>query len=92
MARQPNRQYMDFFGHGMGLVSHEAPFLLTNHPVTYDGHDADMPLKAGMVLSLETQMQHPTRGFIKLEDTLTVTQTGFEMFGTDGRGWNQGGA
>lgn len=91
MARQPNRQYMDFFGHGMGLVSHEAPFLVTNHPVAYEGRDADVPLKAGMVLSIETQMQHPTRGFIKLEDTLTVTETGFEMFGTEGRGWNRGG-
>ncbi|AXI45656.1 aminopeptidase P family protein [Sulfitobacter sp. SK012] len=91
LARQPNKQHMDFFGHGMGLVSHEAPFLLTNHPVSYEGRDAENPLKAGMVLSIETQMQHPTRGFIKLEDTLTVTETGFEMFGTEGRGWNRGG-
>ncbi|MGB3244738.1 MAG: Xaa-Pro peptidase family protein [Sulfitobacter sp.] len=91
LAEQPNRQYTDFFGHGMGLVSHEAPFLLTNHPVTYEGRDADTPLKAGMVLSIETHMQHPKRGFIKLEDTLTVTDTGYEMFGTEGRGWNRGG-
>ncbi|MGJ8616470.1 MAG: M24 family metallopeptidase [Sulfitobacter sp.] len=91
LARQPNKQYTDFFGHGMGLVSHEAPFLLTNHPVAYDGRDADNPLKAGMVLSIETHMQHPKRGFIKLEDTLAVTETGYEMFGTEGRGWNRGG-
>ncbi len=91
LARQPNREYTDFFGHGMGLVSHEAPFLLTNHPVAYEGRDADKPLKAGMVLSIETHMQHPERGFIKLEDTLTVTETGYEMFGTRGRGWNRGG-
>lgn len=88
LARQPNAQYTDFFGHGMGLVSHEAPFLLTNHPVAYEGRDADRPLKAGMVLSIETHMQHPKRGYIKLEDTLAVTETGFEMFGTEGRGWN----
>jgi Xaa-Pro aminopeptidase len=91
LARQPNRRFTDFFGHGMGLVSHEAPFLLTNHPVAYIGRDAETPLKAGMVLSIETHMQHPTRGFIKLEDTLTVTETGYEMFGTRGRGWNIGG-
>ena len=91
LARQPNRQYTDFFGHGMGLVSHEAPFLLTNHPVAYEGRDADKPLKTGMVLSIETHMQHPERGFIKLEDTLTVTDAGYEMFGTEGRGWNQSG-
>ncbi|MEO9780437.1 MAG: Xaa-Pro peptidase family protein [Sedimentitalea sp.] len=91
LERQPNKQYTDFFGHGMGLVSHEAPFLLTNHPVAYEGRDADKPLKTGMVLSIETHMQHPTRGFIKLEDTLTVTDSGYEMFGTEGRGWNLGG-
>jgi len=90
LARQPNKKYTDFFGHGMGLVSHEAPFLLTNHPVAYEGRDSDNPLKAGMVLSIETHMQHPKRGFIKLEDTLAVTDTGYEMFGTEGRGWNQG--
>ncbi len=73
----------------MGLVSHEAPFLLTNHPVAYEGRDADKPLKAGMVLSIETHMQHPKRGFIKLEDTLAVTDTGYEMFGIEGRGWNE---
>lgn len=91
LARQPNKQYTDFFGHGMGLISHEAPFLLTNHPVAYEGRDADDPLKAGMVLSIETHMQHPSRGFLKLEDTVTVTDTGYEMFGTKGRGWNRGG-
>lgn len=89
LAHQPNRTYTDFFGHGMGLVSHEAPFLLTNHPVAYEGRDADKALKTGMVLSVETHMQHPKRGFIKLEDTLTVTDAGYEMFGTQGRGWNQ---
>ena len=44
-----------------------------------------------MVLSIETTLHHPTRGFIKLEDTLAVTDTGYEMFGTAGRGWNRGG-
>lgn len=83
--------FTDFFAHGMGLISHEAPFLMTNHPVAYEGVDADRPLEAGMVLSVETTMLHPTRGFIKLEDTLAVTAAGFEMFGERGRGWNRGG-
>jgi Xaa-Pro dipeptidase len=34
-----------------------------------------------MVISVETTMLHPTRGFIKLEDTLAVTAGGYEMFG-----------
>jgi len=91
MAKQPNRGCTDFFAHGMGVITHEAPFLMTNHPVTYEGEDSARPLKAGMVLSVETTMLHPTRGFIKLEDTLAVTETGYELFGSQGRGWNRGG-
>ena len=90
-ARQPHRDCTDFFAHGMGVITHEAPFLMTNHPVAYQGSDADQPLQAGMMLSVETTMLHPTRGFIKLEDTLAVTDTGYEIFGTKGRGWNRGG-
>jgi Xaa-Pro dipeptidase len=83
--------FTDFFAHGMGLITHEAPFLMTNHPVAYEGVDADRPLEAGMVISVETTMLHPSRGFIKLEDTLAVTADGYEMFGERGRGWNRGG-
>jgi Xaa-Pro dipeptidase len=91
LARQPNRACTDFFAHGMGVITHEAPFLMTNHPVAYEGVDADQPLQAGMVLSVETTMLHPTRGFLKLEDTLAVTDTGYRLFGSEGRGWNRGG-
>jgi len=91
LARQPNRACTDFFAHGMGVITHEAPFLMTNHPVAYEGVDAGNPLEAGMILSVETTMLHPRRGFIKLEDTLAVTDTGHELFGSKGRGWNRGG-
>ena len=91
LKQQDGSAYTDFFAHGMGLISHEAPFLMTNHPVAYEGVDADNPLEAGMVLSVETTMLHPRRGFIKLEDTLTVTNSGYIMFGEKGRGWNRGG-
>jgi Xaa-Pro aminopeptidase len=87
----PVAPYTDFFAHGMGVITHEAPFLMTNHPVTYEGVDAAHPLESGMVLSVETTMLHPSRGFIKLEDTVAVTDTGYEMFGERGRGWNRGG-
>jgi Xaa-Pro aminopeptidase len=43
------------------------------------------------VVSVETTLQHPQRGFIKLEDTVVVTDTGFEIYGERGRGWNRGG-
>jgi Xaa-Pro dipeptidase len=87
----PSASFTDFFAHGMGLITHEAPFLMTNHPVAYEGVDAAHPFEAGMVISVETTMLHPTRGFIKLEDTLAVTADGYEMFGERGRGWNRGG-
>ena len=60
-------------------------------PVPTTAYDADRPLEAGMVISVETTLQHPTRGFIKLEDTVAVTDTGFEIFGEGARGWNRGG-
>lgn len=87
----PSARFNDFFAHGMGLISHEVPFLMTNHPVAYDGVDAARKLEVGMVLSVETTMLHPRRGFIKIEDTLAVTETGYEMFGDRARGWNRGG-
>lgn len=86
----PNAACNDFFAHGMGLISHEVPFLMTNHPVAYEGVDSTSSLVEGMVLSIETTMLHPRRGFIKLEDTVAVTATGYEMFGTAARGWNLG--
>jgi len=91
LKRSPSAAFTDFFCHGMGLITHEAPFLMTNHPVAYEGIDGDRPLEVGMVISVETTMLHPKRGFIKLEDTLTIKEGGYEMFGERGRGWNQGG-
>jgi Xaa-Pro aminopeptidase len=44
-----------------------------------------------MVISIETAIKHPRRGFIKLEDTIAVTATGFEAYGDFGRGWNRAG-
>ena len=78
-----------FVAHGMGLISHEAPRLVKNR--AYSNYDADKPLETGMVVSIETTMLHPKRGFIKLEDTVAVTAGGFEIYGEGGRGWNRGG-
>ena len=86
-----NHNHLEFLAHGMGLVSHEAPRLTARGPVPYDAYDADRPLEAGMVISVETTLQHPRRGFIKLEDTVAVTDAGFEIYGEGGRGWNRGG-
>jgi Xaa-Pro aminopeptidase len=89
--KSKHHNHMHFLAHGMGLVSHEAPRLTATGPVPYDAYDAKRPLEARMVVSVETTLQHPQRGFIKLEDTVTVTDAGFEIYGEGGRGWNRGG-
>jgi len=91
VAKSKHQKHMHFLAHGMGLVSHEAPRLTAKGPVPYDAYDAARPLETGMVVSVETTLQHPQRGFIKLEDTVIVTDTGFEIYGEGGRGWNRGG-
>jgi Xaa-Pro aminopeptidase len=77
--------------HGMGLVSHEAPRLMNIPHLSYTAHDADRPLEEGMVISIETTLQHPKRGFVKLEDTVLVTADGHESLGDGARGWNRAG-
>ena len=91
VAKSKLHNNMEFLAHGMGLVSHEAPHLTNHGPVPYTDEDAHRPLETGMVISVETTLKHPSRGFIKLEDTVAVTDTGFEIFGEGGRGWNRGG-
>jgi Xaa-Pro aminopeptidase len=91
MRKSKQHNHMHFLAHGMGLVSHEAPRLTNSGPVPYDAYDADRPLESGMVVSVETTLQHPRRGFIKLEDTVVVTDKGFDIYGEGGRGWNRGG-
>jgi Xaa-Pro aminopeptidase len=90
VRKSKNHNHMHFLAHGMGLVSHEAPRLAPGGSFGYDAYDAGLPLEAGMVVSVETTLQHPKRGFIKLEDTVAVTDTGFEIYGEGGRGWNRG--
>ena len=92
VAKSKQHNNMEFLAHGMGLVSHEAPHLTNHGPVPYTDEDAHRPLESGTVISVETTLKHPARGFIKLEDTVVVTDTGFEIFGEGGRGWNRGGA
>lgn len=92
LDRSRHRDYTHFTAHGMGLIAHEAPRLTGTGFVPYPGYDEDRPLVAGMVISIETTMLHPTRGYIKLEDTVAVTDAGCVGFGDAGRGWNRGGS
>jgi Xaa-Pro aminopeptidase len=92
MVREsPHAKYTHYMAHGMGLVSHEAPRLMNIPRLSYDAYDADRPLEPGMVISIETTMAHPKRGFVKLEDTVLVTDNGHEALGDGGRGWSKAG-
>ena len=89
IAASANPSCTHFVAHGMGLVSHEAPRLTDHAPQRYRGYDAELPLKSGMVISIETTLSHPRRGFIKLEDTVAVTDAGCVGYGDTARGWNR---
>ena len=76
-----------FLVHGVGLIGHEAPRLVTGGPVPYAGIHAHRPLEPNMVLSVETSISHAAAGYVKLEDTVIVTPDGSEGVGDDARGW-----
>jgi Xaa-Pro aminopeptidase len=78
---------IEFEAHGVGLISHEVPHL-ANPSWPYPETHRDQPLKAGMVLSIETTLRNPEVGFVKLEDTVAVTDSGYEAYGDHARGWN----
>jgi Xaa-Pro aminopeptidase len=91
LAKSANASVIDFMAHGVGLATHEAPRLSDKAPVPYSGYDGDRPLEAGMIVSVETTMKHPRRGYIKLEDSALVREGGCEVFADRARGWNRGG-
>ena len=64
--------------HGGGMVPHEPPVV---------SGDPNYVLEAGMVMSMETEFQHPEVGDVKVEDFIAVTETGCENFTPNGRGW-----
>jgi Xaa-Pro aminopeptidase len=89
IAKSPNQSHVDFVAHGMGIITHETPRLTSS--LHYPPDDAPLPLRRGMVLSIETAIKHPKRGFIKIEDTLAIDHTGrIEAYGDAGRIWNRG--
>jgi Xaa-Pro aminopeptidase len=89
LQRCPDRDNMRFLAHGMGLITHEVPRLTAVGPVPYPADHAEKPLQAGNVLSIESWVEDPEIGFVKLEDTLIVTESGYEAPGDEGRGYTQ---
>ena len=86
-ARCAHKDEIKFLAHGMGMIQHEAPHLTGQGAVPYPGAYASRPLEAGMVLSVETDLKNTEVGFVKLEDTVVVTENGIEAYGDEARDW-----
>jgi Xaa-Pro aminopeptidase len=59
-------------GHGIGLEVHEAPRIHSKPPVQ------GMILRPGMALTIEPGIYLPGLGGIRLEDTIVITEEGYE--------------
>lgn len=59
-----------FVAHGIGLELGEYPYLAEGH---------DYPLEVGMVFSLEPKMVFPGEGSVGIENTVVVTEDGYEI-------------
>jgi len=88
MRASDRKDQLSFLAHGTGLVTHEAPRLTDKGSPPYPADHVDRPLEAGMVLSVETDLRSPEVGFVKIEDTVFVTQDGWQAPAGSGRGWN----
>jgi Xaa-Pro dipeptidase len=88
----PHGPLTSFVAHGMGLVPHEQPHLVDDVRHGADRTHWEAPLEAGMVVSVETTLKHPTVGFVKLEDTVAITPEGSEGLGDGARDYTVAGA
>src|SRR5215203_5836473 len=77
-SRQVETDHLDFLVHGIGLVSHKSPRLTNITRDPYGPEDGRRPLESSMVLSVETTLQHPRRGLIKL---VAMTEIGHDVYG-----------
>jgi Xaa-Pro dipeptidase len=59
-----------FIGHGIGLELNEFPFLAEGH---------SYPLEEGMTFAVEPKIVFPGEGSVGLENTVVVTQDGYEI-------------
>lgn len=69
--------FVHSLGHGIGLETHEYPRLKWDH------EDKDLLLEPGMVFTVEPGLYIPGKGGVRYEDTITITQEGYENFYPD---------
>lgn len=64
------KEFCHSLGHGIGIEVHEWPYLRPK------GADKDVPLKEGMVVTVEPGIYLPGLGGVRIEDTVEITKTG----------------
>jgi len=73
-AHQVEHLFVHSLGHGIGLETHEFP------RIKWDGEDKDVLIEPGMVFTVEPGLYVPGKGGVRYEDTILITETGYENF------------
>lgn len=71
-AKGYGEYFIHNLGHGIGLQVHEAPFLRG------EGELADVPIPDGACITIEPGIYLPNIGGVRLEDTILITEDGYE--------------
>ncbi len=64
-------------GHGIGLEIHEYP------RIKWDSESRDIVLECGMVFTVEPGIYLPEKGGVRYEDTIVITEHGYDNFYKD---------